>query len=152
MMDPIFAVLYFSINVKVAVDWAGRVLGPDAAWLVPLSVSVSAFGTLHASLFSSGRQVGPVLVQVCRCDSSGVGSQQGGSPPSHHLLCQPGAPHPAAGPPLPLLPHPGLHVSPGYQPAPQHVHGRHGLLLRTVHACPASSQTNQTLGTQTLQG
>ena len=33
------------------------VLGPSWSWIIPLFVSVSAFGTLHASVFASGRQV-----------------------------------------------------------------------------------------------
>ena len=32
-------------------------LGTTWSWLIPLFVSVSAFGTLHASVFASGRQV-----------------------------------------------------------------------------------------------
>ena len=33
------------------------VLGPSWRWIIPLFVSISAFGTLHASVFASGRQV-----------------------------------------------------------------------------------------------
>ena len=38
-------------------DWAAEVLGSDWSWVIPVFVSVSAFGTLHASVFASGRQV-----------------------------------------------------------------------------------------------
>ena len=38
-------------------DWATVVLGQDWSWIIPVFVSVSAFGTLHASVFASGRQV-----------------------------------------------------------------------------------------------
>ena len=46
-------------------DWAVEVLG-SWNWVIPLFVFISAFGTLHASLFASGRQVDKDLSIYCR--------------------------------------------------------------------------------------
>jgi len=68
---PIVVVVYVLMNISyltamtpeqlfnseaVGVDWAVEVLG-SWNWVIPLFVFISAFGTLHASLFASGRQV-----------------------------------------------------------------------------------------------
>ena len=42
-------------------DWAEVVLGSSLSWVIPLFVFISAFGTLHASIFASGRQVTNLL-------------------------------------------------------------------------------------------
>jgi len=69
---PIVVIVYVLMNVSylsamspqalfeseaVGVDWAEVVLGSSLSWVIPLFVFISAFGTLHASIFASGRQV-----------------------------------------------------------------------------------------------
>ena len=68
---PIIVIVYILMNVSyltalspqklanstvVGVDWADEVLGSSWSWIIPICVSICAFGTLHASLFANGRQ------------------------------------------------------------------------------------------------
>ncbi|XP_063306422.1 b(0,+)-type amino acid transporter 1-like [Pelobates fuscus] len=41
-------------SAAVSVTWAGRTI-PTAAWIIPMSVAVSIFGSLNGSMFMSGR-------------------------------------------------------------------------------------------------
>ena len=69
--ETIIVVVYILMNVSyltalspqklanstvVGVDWADEVLGSSWSWIIPICVSICAFGTLHASLFANGRQ------------------------------------------------------------------------------------------------